>query len=71
MMLAKDLKEMLKMIPDNAVVTINGNYNVDIESVSVEFTDNVTANLKLSEGFSITCDKVIDRIFADLKRLSR
>ena len=69
MMIAKDLKEILKGIPDNAVVTIDGNYYANIEGVSMEFSDHVTADLKLTKGFSVTCDEVIDKMFDDLRRL--
>lgn len=69
-MLGKDFKDFIvKMIPDDAVVIIDGNYKVDIEQISVEFSDQVTADLKLTEGFSVTCDEVMDKLFDDLRRL--
>ena len=36
MMRSEDLKRMINAIPDGAVVSLNGNPNVDIESISVE-----------------------------------
>lgn len=69
MMRMKDLKWMLNGIPDEAVVTIDGNYNVDIVSISAEtMFDGILCDLKLSQGFSITKDSILDSFMAELKR---
>ena len=68
MILMKDLKRMLDILPDNSVVTINGNYNVDIVSVFAETTfDGIRCDLKLTPGYSITKDSVMDAMFGQLK----
>lgn len=62
------LKKMLACIPDEAGVTINGNWNVNIESVRVETTPNGwEADLQLTPGFSITKDSVMAEMFKDLQ----
>ena len=64
----KYLKQLVEMIPDDAVVTVNGNWNVSVEAVSVETTvDGWIASLRLTEGFSVTSDKVLNEIFIQLK----
>lgn len=69
MISGKDLKRMVSLIPDNAVVTINGNYNVDIIQVRVETTDvdGLLADLRLTPGYSITKDSVMEEMFKDLR----
>ena len=70
MMLGKNFKDFIvKMIPDDAVVIIDGNYEVDIEEISVEFSDDVVADLILTKGFSVTCDRIMDSLFNDLRIL--
>ena len=39
MITGKDLKRMVSLIPDDAYVTVNGNYDVSVESVKVESAD--------------------------------
>lgn len=70
MMRIEDLKRMVNSIPDGAVVTLNGNPNVDIVSIHVETTpfDYLQADLKLSDGFSIVKDGFIDFMFDELRR---
>lgn len=66
MITGKDLKRMVSAIPDDAGVTINKNWNVDIVSVTVESADpfgNTRADLQLTSGFSITKDSVLDEMF--------
>lgn len=67
MMSGKDLKRMVSMIPDNAVVTVNGNYYVDITNINVEAGMDIRADLRLTEGYSITKDSVLDGMFESLK----
>lgn len=69
MITGKDLKRMVDMIPDDAVVTMNGNYNCCVEGVTVESADPfgwMHADLKLTEGFSITKDSVMEEMFGQL-----
>ena len=66
MITGKDLKRMAAAIPDDAYVTINGNYNVSVEEVTVESADPFGfshADLKLTSGFSITKDSVLKEMF--------
>ena len=68
MISGKDLKRMVALIPDNAAVTINGNYNVDITQVKVVTDmDGLLADLLLTPGYSITKDSVMEEMFKDLK----
>lgn len=68
MITGKDLKQLVRIIPDDAVVMVNDNWNVSVEAVNVETTvDGWIASLKLTEGFSVTSDKVLDEIFIQLK----
>ena len=66
----EELKRMINSIPDGAVVTLNGNPNVDIVSFCVETTpfDYLQVDLKLSDGFSIVKDGFVDSLFDDLRR---
>ncbi len=62
---------MVEAIPDDAYVTVNGNHNVSVESVTVESADPfgyIHSDLKLTPGFSITKDSVMDEMFGALKR---
>lgn len=70
MIRSEDLKRMINLIPDGAVVTLGGNLNVNIESVTVETTpfDYLQADLKLSDGFSIVKDDFVSGLFDDLRR---
>lgn len=68
MITGKDLKRMVELIPDNAVVIINGNYNVDIAQLKMETDqDGVLADLLLTPGYSITKDSVMQEMFKDLQ----
>ena len=68
MMLMKDLRMMLDVAPDNAVVTINGNYNVNIVSIKLEAEfDGISCDLMLTPGYSITKDSVLTEMFNSLK----
>lgn len=70
MMRIEDLKRMINSIPDGAVVTLNGNQNVDIVSIHVETTpfDYLAADLKLSDGFSIVKDEFVSGMYDELRR---
>jgi len=62
------LKRMVSLIPDNAAVTINGNYNVDITQVKMETDmDGLLVDLLLTPGYSITKDSVMQEMFKDLQ----
>lgn len=67
MMYGKDLKDLLKGIPDEAIVTIDDNYKVDIVGYDMSTAlcpgDCHHVNLNLTEGFSITKDSIIDEMF--------
>lgn len=69
MMYGRDLKRLIDMIPPDAVVTINGNRNVDIESVTVETAPfgGMDATLHLTKGFQLCKDEFIDDLFEKLK----
>ena len=59
---------MVSLIPDEALVLVNGSWNCSIEGISVETTpDGLLGSLNLTRGYSITCDKVIDEMFKDLR----
>lgn len=62
------MKRMVSLIPDNAAVTINGNYNVDITQVKMETDmDGLLVDLMLTTGYSITKDSVMQEMFKDLQ----
>ena len=66
MITGKDLKRMVSLIPDDAYVTVNGNYDVSVESVKVESADPfgyIHSDLKLTSGYSITKDSVLEEMF--------
>ena len=68
MILGEDLKRMLSWIPDRAVVTIDGNPNVDIVEVKAENTPfGIDVDLKLTVGFSIVKDSFMDGLYNELK----
>ena len=61
MITGEELKRMVNLIPDRAVVTINGNRNVDIISVDGEIYGHLPCwNLRLTPGFSIVTDEFLD-----------
>lgn len=70
MITGKELKWYLTMIPDDAVVMLDGNPEADIIGIKVE-TDSVnggwTVNLQITEGYSVTKDSVVKGIFDCLK----
>lgn len=68
MMLMKDLKWMLSTVPDEALVTIDGNYNVNIEKIHYEVGSDCVCDLRLTEGYSVTKDSIIKGMFDCLRR---
>ena len=70
MMQGKILKEMVNMIPDDAVVTLNGNPIVNIVEVKVETTpfDYLSADLKLTAGYQLCMNGFIEGLFDQLRK---
>lgn len=70
MITGKELKRYLTVIPDDAVVMLDGNPDADIIGIKAE-TDNInggwTVNLQITEGYSVTKDSVVKGIFDCLK----
>ena len=70
MITGKELKRYLTLIPDDAVVMLDGNPGADIIGIEVE-TDSVnggwTVSLQITEGYSVTKDSVVKGIFDCLK----
>lgn len=70
MITGEELKRYLTVIPDGAVVMLDGNPGADIIGVEVE-TDSInggwTVNLQITEGYSVTKDSVVKGIFDCLK----
>lgn len=57
---------MVNIIPDDAGVTINGNWNVDIVNVKIESENAfgyMNADLQLTSGFSLTKDEILASMF--------
>lgn len=67
MITAKDLKRMLAAVPDDAVIIINNNYNVSVESLDVTMTTFTVCDIVLTGGYSITKDSVINEMFDQLR----
>jgi len=69
MILGSDLKRMINMIPDDAGVTLNGNWDVNIDSVTVESgACGLRADLKLTDGFSLVKDNFVSGLYDELRR---
>ena len=70
MITGKELKRYLTVIPDGAVVMLDGNPEADIIGIKCE-TDSInggwTVNLQITEGYSVTKDSVVKGIFDCLK----
>lgn len=70
MITGEELKRYLTVIPDDAVVMLDGNPEADIIGIEVE-TDSVNGglalNLQITEGYSVTKDSVVKGIFDCLK----
>ena len=69
MITGKELKRYLSVIPDDAVVMLDGNPGADIVGIEVENSVNGgwTVNLPITEGYSVTKDSVVRGIFDCLK----
>lgn len=70
MLKGQDLKRLVAAIPDDAIVNINGHWEVGIESVTVESPSpfgGPTAVLHLTKGYSITKDEVLKALFTKKK----
>ena len=63
MITGKDLKRMVEVIPDDAIVLVGNNQHVGVESVTVSTWPWLNANLELTPGFSITKDSVLEEMF--------
>lgn len=71
MMKAKDLKRLIGAIPDNAVIMIDGKYDVEITGFDVDPMRGYDIfNLTLTEGWSITKDAILDGMFTQLRGLT-
>ena len=69
MITGKYLKQLVGLIPDDAVVMVNGNWNVSVEAVSVETSeDRWLASLNLTKGYSVTSDKDLNGMFNQLRK---
>lgn len=70
MILGKDMKRMVDIIPDDAYVTLEGNFHCSVEGLTIESADpfgRTHADLKLTPGFSITKDSVMEEMFGQLR----
>lgn len=70
MITGKELKRYLSVIPDDAVVMLDGNPDADIIGIKCEtdsFNEGWTVNLQITEGYSVTKDSVVKGIFDCLK----
>lgn len=57
----------MAVVPDDAVIIINNNYNVSVESLDVTMTTFTVCDIVLTGGYSITKDSVINEIFDQLR----
>ena len=62
-----DLKYFLSFMPDDAVIVIDNNYDVQITEMEHSTDNPYVYNLKLSEGWSITKDDVLNSMFEELR----
>lgn len=70
MMSAIELKRLVSLIPDDAVVTIGGNPRVEITSVNISYDcDIVSARLDITPGWSITNDKILDDLMKEARAI--
>ena len=63
MITGKQLKEMVAVIPDDAIVLVNKSQYVSIESVEVSTFPWTNASLNLTPGYSLTKDSVLEDMF--------
>lgn len=57
----------MAVVPDDAVIIINNNYNVSVESLNVTMTTFTVCDIVLTGGYSITKDSVINEMFDRLR----
>ena len=65
-----DLRYFLSFMPDDAVIVIDNNYDVQITEMEHSTDNPYVYNLKLSEGWSITKDEVLNSMFEELRRIA-
>ena len=66
MIQARQLKDWLKDIPDDALIVVEGNHRCSVESYSVSMTTDdyfPVVDLKLTDGFCIVTRDFIDTMF--------
>ena len=69
MMTMKDLRMILVGVPDEAVVTVDENGYVSIDSITVSNDYGyLKCDLHITKGFSVTNDHVLDVLYASMKR---
>ena len=69
MITGEELKRYVNVIPDNAVVMLDGNPDADIIGIKAETDDGGwVVNLQITEGFSVTKDSIIKGMFDYLRR---
>ena len=70
MMSAIELKRLVSLIPDDAVVTIGGNPRIEITAVNIsQDCDIVSARLDITPGWSITNDKILDDLMKEARAI--
>lgn len=71
MITGEELKRYVNIIPDKAVVMLDGNPDADIIGIKAETDDGRwVVNLQITEGFSVTKDSIIQGMF-DCLRLKK
>ena len=62
-MKAKDLKEMVNMIPDEAIIMICGNPKVEITEIKVENLPQgyILADMSITKGYLLASEAVIKK----------
>ena len=68
MITGKELKRFINVIPDSALIMLDGNPDADIIGIKAETDDGRwVVNLQITEGFSVTKDSIIKSMFECLK----
>lgn len=68
MITGEELKRYLTVIPDDAVVMLDGNPDADIIGIKAETDDGRwVISLQITEGYSVTKDSVVKGLFDCLK----
>ena len=68
MITGKELKRMVEVIPDDAIILVNDNQHVSIVSFKVSTYPWLHASLNLTPGYSITNDGVMKGLFEFMKQ---